>query len=193
VAVVEVDDPGVASRFASGDPDAVRELYQRYGGLVFSVAHKVLGDAALAEDAAQQTFVQAWRAAASYDPSRSMAAWLAGIARNAAIDVHRRERRHRTESLDAADQTLHSQPPSIEQLYAVWQVREAIEKLTDQDRELVRLQHFGELTHSEIADKLDIPIGTVKSRSYRAHRRLADLLGHLRAGNEKEGRSHERR
>jgi RNA polymerase sigma-70 factor (ECF subfamily) len=144
----------------------------------------------LAEDATQQTFVQAWRASRSYDPSRSMAAWLTGIARNAAIDVHRRERRHRgTASLDAIDLTLQSQPPSVEQLYAVWEVREALAKLPEQDGELLRLQHFGELTHREIAAKLDIPIGTVKSRSYRAHRRLAGLLGHLRAATEEEGGS----
>jgi len=71
--------------------------------------------------------------------------------------------------------------PSVEQIYELWQVREALDQLPDQDRELIRLQHYDELTHTEIASHLTIPLGTVKSRSFRAHRRLAGLLGHLRS------------
>jgi len=182
VANVANVDGGLARRFAEGDPDSIRGIYQSHGGLVYSIAYKVLGDAGLAEDATQQTFVQAWRAAGTFDPARSMDAWLARIARRAAIDVYRRERRHRgAETIDDADPALAVTPPSVEQLSDVWEVRQALEKLPDQDRELVRLQHYGELTHAEIASRLDIPLGTVKSRSFRAHRRLAGLLGHLRA------------
>jgi RNA polymerase sigma-70 factor (ECF subfamily) len=89
-------DAQLAAQFAAGDPDAVRAVYQTYGRLVYSVAFKVLGDVGLAEDATQQTFVQAWRAAASYDPTRALGPWLASIARRAAIDVYRRTRRHQT-------------------------------------------------------------------------------------------------
>jgi RNA polymerase sigma factor (sigma-70 family) len=184
VATVAVDDAAVAARFAAGDREMIRVIYQRYGRLVYSVAYKVLGDAGLAEDATQQTFLQAWRAAGSYDPSRALGAWLAGIARRAAIDAYRRDRRHRgveaIDSADSADPALVTTPPSVEQIFDVWEVRQALEKLPDQDRELIRLQHYAELTHTEIADELAIPLGTVKSRSFRAHRRLAGLLGHLR-------------
>jgi RNA polymerase sigma-70 factor (ECF subfamily) len=181
VATVATDDAGLAARFAAGDPDTIRVVYQRYGRLVYSVAYKVLGDAGLAEDATQQTFLQAWRAAGSYDPARALGAWLASIARRAAIDVYRRDRRHRgVASLDSAESALVTTLPSVEQLSDVWEVRQALEKLPDQDRDLIRLQHYAELTHSEIADELAIPLGTVKSRSFRAHRRLAGLLGHLR-------------
>ena len=181
VASVTVDDAGHAARFASGDPDAVRVLYQTYGRLVYTVAYKVLGDNGLAEDAAQQTFVQAWRAASSYDPSRSLGAWLTTIARRVAIDVYRRERRHRdVDGLDVADPALVTLPPSVEQIYDVAEVRRALDDLPEQDRQLIRLQHYDELTHREIAGELAIPLGTVKSRSFRAHRRLAQLLGHLR-------------
>jgi RNA polymerase sigma-70 factor (ECF subfamily) len=195
-----IDDAGLAARFAGGDPDTIRVLYQRYGRLVHAVAYKVLGDVGLAEDATQQTFVQAWRAAGSYDPSRALGAWLASIARRAAIDVYRRERRHRgVEAIDSADPSLPAlvtSPPSVEEIHDVWEVREALDKLPDQDRELIRLQHYGELTHTEIASQLEIPLGTVKSRSFRAHRRLAGLLGHLRADTHDEdetGRSDGRR
>jgi RNA polymerase sigma factor (sigma-70 family) len=182
VSVPASGDAGLPARFGSGDPDAIRAVYQSYGRLVYSVAYKVLGDAGLAEDATQQTFVQAWRAAGTYDPSRALGAWLAAIARRAAIDVYRRERRHRgAEDITMHESALVTAPPSAEQIYDVWAVRQALETLPDQDRELIRLQHFDELTHAEIAGQLAIPVGTVKSRSYRAHRRLAGLLGHLRA------------
>jgi RNA polymerase sigma-70 factor (ECF subfamily) len=178
-----MDDAALAVRFASGDAGSVRVVYQMYGRLVFAVAYRVLGDVGLAEDATQQTFVQAWRAATTYDPSRALGAWLTTIARRAAIDVHRREHRHRhVDSIDAsADPGLVTLPPSEDQIYDLMELRRALEKLPDRDRELIRLQHYDELTHTEIAGRLAIPVGTVKSRSFRAHRRLARLLGHLRA------------
>ena len=181
----------LAVRFAAGGPGSVAEVYRAYGRLVYTVAYRVLGDASLAEDATQQTFIQAWQNAASFDPSRNLAPWLATIAGRSAIDVYRRNRRHRDHSnLDAVTLTepgLSSPPPSAEQIYDVWQVRRALDTLSDQDREVIRLQHFRELTHTEIADHLAIPLGTVKSRSFRAHRRLAGLLGHLRAEPEADG------
>jgi DNA-directed RNA polymerase specialized sigma24 family protein len=78
------------------------------------------------------------------------------------------------------DPALVTTAPSAGQIFDVWEVRQALEKLPDQDRELIRLQHHAEFTHNEIADELAIPLGTVTSCSFRAHRRLAGLLGHLR-------------
>ena len=181
---VAVDDAALASRFASGDADTVRVVYQTYGRLVIAIAYKVLGDRGLAEDATQQTFVQAWRAAGSYDPERPLAAWLTTIARRVAIDVHRRERRHRgLGNVDTASSPdLVVLPPSAEQIHDVVEVRRALADLPAQDRDLIRMQHFDELSHAEIATELEIPLGTVKSRSFRAHRRLAGLLTHLREG-----------
>lgn len=181
VATLALDDAGLAARFASGDTGTIRVVYQVYGRLVFSIAYKVLGDVGLAEDATQQTFVQAWRAAASYDSSRALGAWLTTIARRVAIDVYRSERRHRNhETIDASHPALVTLPPSAEQIYDVMEVRQALDELPHHDRELIRLQHYDELSHAEIATRLAIPLGTVKSRSFRAHRRLARLLGHLR-------------
>jgi RNA polymerase sigma factor (sigma-70 family) len=193
VTTVAMDDAELAERFASGDADTVRVVYQTHGRLVFAVAYKVLGDRGLAEEATQQTFVKAWRAAGTYDPTRSLAAWLTTIARNVAIDTHRRERRHRNvATLESVASELVTLPPSAEQIHDVLEVRQALDELPDQDRELIRLQHYDELTHTEIADHLAIPLGTVKSRSFRAHRRLAGLLGHLRAepDDTTEGGSH---
>jgi len=183
VTTVAMDDADLASRFASGDADSVRVVYQTYGRLVFSIAFKALGDRGLAEDATQQTFVQAWRAADSYDPSRALAAWLTTIAKRVAIDVYRRERRHRNvDNIDTADSaSLITLPPSIDQIHDVAEVRRALDELPTTQRDLIRMQHFDELSHAEIAHELEIPIGTVKSRTFRAHRRLAGILAHLRA------------
>ena len=173
----------MAERFRDGDADAVRDIYREYGRLVYAVAHKILGDKALAEDAAQQAFVQAWRAAATFDPTRELGPWLATIARRAAIDVHRRESRRPTQTLDEVVPThpaVVTLPPSAEQAYDTWEVRRAVEELPPEEREVVRLQHLDGLTHAEVAVRLDVPVGTVKSRSFRAHKRLAGRLGYLR-------------
>jgi RNA polymerase sigma-70 factor, ECF subfamily len=144
----------------------------------------VLGQHDLAEEAAQQTFVRAWQAADRIDVDRDPAAWLATIAKRAAIDIHRREARRPTSALSdvaANDRSLVSLPPDLDTLDAVWHVRRAIDSLPPEEATVVRLQHLDGMTHSEISEKLDIAVGTVKSRSHRAHRKLAALLGHLRS------------
>lgn len=86
-------------RFRVGDPDGVRAVYREFGGLVFAVTYRALGARELAEEATQETFVKAWRAAASFDPARELGPWLATIARRTAIDLHRREARRGTDRL----------------------------------------------------------------------------------------------
>jgi RNA polymerase sigma factor (sigma-70 family) len=184
VTTVVMGDAEMAAEFAAGSADAVRAVYQTYGSLVYSVAFKVLGDASLAEDATQQAFLQAWRAASSYDPARALGPWLATIARRAAIDVYRRTRRHETHGdLESAEATLVSHPPSLDELYEMWEVRRAVDSLPAEDQEVVRLHHFAGMSHTEISEQLHIPLGTVKSRTFRAHRRLVNMLAHLRGGD----------
>ncbi len=176
-------DQEAAARFQTGDPEAVRSVYREYGRLVFSVTHRVLGQRELAEEATQQTFVQAWRAAGSFDPTREMGPWLATIARRVAIDVHRREAKRSTTPLDHADpgdSSLVALPPSAVAMQETWEVRRAVDELPPEEQEVIRLQHLDGFSQSEIADRLGLPLGTVKSRSFRAHRRLAERLGHLR-------------
>jgi RNA polymerase sigma-70 factor (ECF subfamily) len=178
------DEPDTAG-FRAGDPDAVRAVYRSYGGLVFTVAYRVLGDRALAEDATQQAFLQAWRAAPSFDGSRDFGPWLATIARRAAIDIQRRESRRSHASLDdvpAAHPAITALPPSAESASDALEVRRALSALPPDEREVVRLHHLEGLAQSEIAERLAVPLGTVKSRSARAYRRLASTLGHLREG-----------
>jgi len=189
VTTVSMDEADLARRFASGDPDSVRVVYQSYGRLVFSISFKVLRDIGLAEDATQQTFVQAWRAAGTFDPARPLGAWLTTIAKRVAIDVYRRERRHRgLDNIDNAESpSLITLPPSAEQMDDVAEVQQALGELSAQDRTMIRMQHFDELSHAEIATELEIPLGTVKSRSFRAHRRLAGVLTQRRTATAEGG------
>jgi RNA polymerase sigma-70 factor (ECF subfamily) len=170
-------------RFRAGDDDAVRALYRHYGRLVFTVAVRILGDRQLAEDATQQAFLQAWRAAATFDSTRDPAPWLATITRRVAIDMQRSEARRSATSLEvtsADEPALVSLPPSAEAIWETWQLRAAIDELQPDEREVVRLQHLEGHSQSEIANQLGLAIGTVKSRSSRAHQHLATRLRHLR-------------
>jgi len=176
-------DRDVVEQFRAGNEDAVRALYRHYGRLVYTVAFRILGDRQLAEDATQQTFLQAWRAASTFDVDRDLAPWLATITRRVAIDVQRSESRRPSTSIETAsadDPALVSLPPSAEAVWETWQVRAAIDDLPADERDVVRLQHLQGHTHAEIAEKLGLPLGTVKSRSSRAHQHLAHRLRHLR-------------
>ncbi len=173
--------------FRRGDPDSVRQVYRDYGRLVYAVARNMLASKELADEATQQTFVKAWQAAKSFDTSRSLGPWLTTIARRTCIDLHRREARRAAVSLDGvpvAHPSLITAGPDVEQGYDAWAVRQAIDALPADERAVVRLQHVEELSHAEIAEQLGVPLGTVKSRSFRAHRRLAAALGHLREPDE---------
>jgi RNA polymerase sigma-70 factor, ECF subfamily len=174
-------DPSTLNAFRRRDASAVRALYREYGPLVYAVAHRALGRHDLAEETVQQTFVRAWQAADRIDVDRDPAPWLATIARRAAIDIYRREARRPTSALtEMAAREEAVVDLTSETLDAVWQVRRAIEALPADEATIVRLQHIDGMTHREISEKLGVALGTVKSRSHRAHRALAELLGHLR-------------
>jgi RNA polymerase sigma factor (sigma-70 family) len=172
----------LAERFRVGEPDAIRDLYRQYGRSVYGVAYRALGNRALAEEVVQQTFLQAWRAASTIDPSREIGPWLFTITRRVAIDVYRKESRRAHDAFDDVpenDPAVVTLGPAIEGMSDSWEVRVAVDALPTDERAIVRLQHFSGLTHQEIAQELSVPVGTVKSRSFRAHRRLAMRLGHL--------------
>lgn len=169
-----------ARRFADGHDDAYAEVFREFRGPVFGVALRVLADRGLAEEALQQAFLAVWRSRATFDPTRPLAPWVFGIARRAAIDIYRRERR-RPVTVELEPELV-ADSFSIERLWEAWQVRRAVEALPADEAEVVRLAHYYQLTHSEIAARLGAPLGTVKSRSFRAHRRLAVALQHLLDG-----------
>lgn len=170
--------PELVQRFRAGDDDAVREIHRRYAGAVNTVACSIVGPGELANEVVQETFIKAWRAAATFDVDRELAPWLYAIARRTSIDVLRRERRPTTGGHEA-EVDVAVDAPSFEATWQRFEVRRAIDDLPREERDVVELSHLVGLPHSEIAERLSIPVGTVKSRSARAHRRLSAALEHL--------------
>lgn len=162
-------------RFRSGDESAVKAVYERFSGPVFAISMSILRDQTLAADATQQTFIKAWQAASTYDSEREIGPWVYAIARRTAIDIYRKESR----SVASDEVDTISLPPSLGVIWEVFEVRAALERLTDEERQVMKLSHFDGLTHAEIAEHTGIPLGTVKSRSHRAHRKLLELLRHV--------------
>jgi RNA polymerase sigma-70 factor (ECF subfamily) len=165
-------------RFRAGEPDAIRALYREYSGAVNTVAMSIVRDRELAADVVQQTFIKAWRAAASFEQGREVAPWLYSIARRTAIDALRSEARP-TRGGHQPEVEVPVDSESIEQTWERFQVRRAVDALPPDEREVVRRSHLLGHTHEEIAEQLGVPVGTVKSRSARAHKRLAASLAHL--------------
>jgi RNA polymerase sigma-70 factor, ECF subfamily len=187
------DDP-LERRFAH-DPAAVfDEVFERYSGTMFAIAKRVLGDRHLAADAVQIAFMQAWRAADRFDPDRSLAQWLLTIARRAAIDVYRHHYdrgRHRAADPQTWGHRQSTTQPADELMLLRWRanlVRSAIEGLPAGDRAVVTLVHLNQLSQREAATTLGVPLGTVKSRLFRAHRRLALTLHQLNPGDNLDAR-----
>lgn len=175
---VSMDGDDLIERFRAGDADAVRAVYREYGGPVTTVARSMVRDPELVADIVQQTFVKAWRSIGTFDGSRAFAPWLYSIARNTAIDAIRSESRptrggHEPET----DRAVEGQ--TLEETWERYEIRRALDQLPPDEREVVRRSHLLGETHDHIASALGIPIGTVKSRSARAHRRLATALAHL--------------
>lgn len=167
----------LATRFRSGDQSAMTEVYRRYAGAVTTVARSGLWSDDLVADAVQQTFVKAWTARADFDPTRPFAPWLYAIARRTTIDLVRRERRR--QGTPPTEAELIVLPDDLVDVWETFEVRIALDSLPPDEREVLRLHYFEGRTHAEIASLLGLPVGTVKSRSHRAHGRMSDLLGHL--------------
>ena len=147
---------------------AARELYRGYGGELYGFALRRLDDRQLAEEVVQDVFTSVWRRARDYDAERgTLRAWLYGIARNAIIDAERRRRRRPRTLADEPPEAASAEDP-IERALLRWQMQLALERLTPDHREALRLTHVEGLKLREVAEVLGLPLGTVKSRVYYA-------------------------
>jgi RNA polymerase sigma-70 factor, ECF subfamily len=156
--------------------DAMRALYRLYGGELYGFTLNALGDRGTAEEIVQEVFFRAWRHAGSYDPRRAaVRTWLYRIARNAIIDSRRRAsvRPGLTHHPGAAETEGGA---TLEQAMLGWQVAAALERLTPEHRQMIRMAQFRGLTMREIADHTGLPLGTVKSRTWYALRSLRLVL-----------------
>lgn len=174
-------DGELITRVAAGDHASFDELYRRYARAVLGLARRRLSDPGRAEDATQEAFAAIWRSARSYDPGRGAGApWLYTVARNAVVDGLRRRPEPAAEPPDLP--SAESGPAdAAEQSWVAWQVHRALETLPAHERPVIELAYWHGLSQSEVAERLDLPLGTVKTRTRSALGRLADALdGELR-------------
>ena len=156
--------------------EAMRALYRLYGGELYGFALNALGDRGAAEEIVQEVFLRAWRNAGRYDPERAaVRTWLYQIARNAIIDSRRRAAvRPGLPQHEPLDE--HAGGASLDQAMLGWQVAAALERLTPEHRQMIRMAQFRGLTMREIAAHTGLPLGTVKSRTWYALRSLRLVL-----------------
>jgi RNA polymerase sigma-70 factor (ECF subfamily) len=153
------------------DPDAFEVFYDRHGGAAFSLAHRIVGDRSLAEDVTQEAFLSMWRSKARFDPARgSVRSWSLGIVRNRAIDALRRASGN-APKLDLDDDLVldAQRSPQLTDAEAIRRdtarhVRGALGELPREQSQVIELAYFGGFSHSEIANMLGEPLGTVKGR-----------------------------
>jgi RNA polymerase sigma-70 factor (ECF subfamily) len=173
-----VTDEQLLAEIARGDEAALAALYDRYGRPSYGLAVRILRDSQLAQDAVQDAFLAVWRTAASFDSSRGRAsAWLLTLVHRRAVDVVRREDRRRAAPLDdapvASGDSTDETAELLEQRRAV---QAALTVLTPAEREAIELAYYGGLSQSEIAERLDVPLGTIKSRMFAGLAKLREAL-----------------
>jgi len=182
------EDVTLASRIADGDSAALEVLYDRYNRVVYSFAIRMLADVRSAEELTQEVFLRLWRQGGSYQPGRgAFLTWLLSITHNMAIDeIRRRKRRPLVQDLGEDDQTLQMLPDlksNVED--AAWLtslqgiVREALTDIPAPQRRVIELAYFKGLTQREIAETLNEPLGTVKTRMRLGLLKMRERLGPL--------------
>jgi RNA polymerase sigma factor (sigma-70 family) len=175
-------EAALAHAFSQGETESLARVYQRWGGLVHGLAAKAVGRTD-ADDITQQVFVSAWQSRGSYAPERSpLGAWLVGITRHRIAD--HLGTRHRSSEVPTDPSGLlgsmeheHAAPHlAPERMDALITLYEELERIGDPQRHIVLLAFFHDLTHQQIAEQLELPLGTVKSHIARTLRRLRDRL-----------------
>jgi RNA polymerase sigma-70 factor (ECF subfamily) len=172
------DERDLADAFGSGDERVLRAVYERWSSLVYTLALRSLTDAAAAEDVTQQVFVRAWRGRHTYHPDTApLGAWLVGITRNCVADALAERARHERVAHAVADEerTTPAEDPHDGMAERVLVAGE-LDRLEEVPRTVMRLAFFEELSHREIAERLGLPLGTVKSHIRRSLARLRTRL-----------------
>jgi RNA polymerase sigma-70 factor (ECF subfamily) len=177
--LAHLSDEAMLSLIASSDDAALGELYDRFGGVAFGLALRVLRDETLAQDAVQEAFLTVWRTADRFLAERARAStWILTIVHRRAVDLVRREERRRGEPLEEA-----TVPPAPERVdeeatlrYQRRVVQEALRRLPPEQRQALELGYYGGLTQTQLAEQLGQPLGTIKSRMFSGLSRLRELL-----------------
>jgi RNA polymerase sigma factor (sigma-70 family) len=175
----ETSDETLLASVASGDEDALGQLYDRFGRVAYGLALRVIRDERLAEDAVQEAFLAVWRQAASFRPERARAqSWVLTLVHRRAVDLVRREERRRADPLEPdAEPAVGSTAEAVELRDRREAVQRALARLPEEQRRPIELAYYGGFTQSELAERLGEPLGTIKSRMFGGLKRLRELLG----------------
>jgi RNA polymerase sigma-70 factor, ECF subfamily len=172
-----VTDGELLVLIARGDRDAFEELYERYARSVYGLALRRLRDRDRAEEAVQETFAAVWRSARSYRVERGAGgAWLFAVARNAIVDRFREQNDSAPADVAEPASTERLPDEAAEAAWLAWRVHRALRELPRAEREVLELAYWGDLSQSEVATFLNIPLGTVKTRTRSGLGRLSRLL-----------------
>lgn len=167
-------------RFAEGGEQALEDAYALHGGLIYTFCRRTVGES-LAEDITQDVFIRAYRSREQFKPERgTLAGWLIAIAKNRIIDHFRAEQRH-AKRRGEHDRIEAAAEPQIEQAAERLMIAEALRRLPQRARSVIALHYFDDLTHHQIADRLNMPLGTVKSDLRRG---LAQIRRQLESAHE---------
>jgi RNA polymerase sigma-70 factor (ECF subfamily) len=182
LAVVAKGDGELLDRLQRRDPQALAELYDRYGPLVFRLILRMVRDNGIAEDLVQETFLRVWNRIGGFDSDRgAVGPWLLAVARNRAID-YLRSRGRRTESTVELNETEHPElfaglSGDVLNFDLVRQVRRALDQLDAQQRQAIELAYFEGMSQTEIAERMGQPLGTIKTWTRRAIQQMRAALG----------------
>lgn len=175
-----VPEDELAARFAAGEEEALRLAYDRFGSLVYSLCRRGVADSD-ADDITQQTFIAAWKSRDRYDPSRPLGAWIVGIAKFKILDAQRAAGRRRDTATDTVSVVADEAPQEhLERLADRMVLVDALGSLPAERRTVLERAFFSDLTHPQIAEEMNLPLGTVKSHIRRG---LASLREHLEGAN----------
>jgi RNA polymerase sigma-70 factor (ECF subfamily) len=174
-------DRELMGRIAQGSAEGFRDLYRRYASTANGLALRVIGDAALAEEVTQDVFLSVWRSAAAYDAARgSVRSWLLTQVHHRAVDIVRKEDAERRRSMREREPL--PADPTDDVVEDAWlrarrnDIRAALGTISSEQRQVLDLAYFGGLTQTQIAERLGIPLGTVKSRTLTAMLKLREAL-----------------
>jgi RNA polymerase sigma factor (sigma-70 family) len=163
------DEADLVAGFRAGDERALRDAYERWAPLVFRLAFRSLGDRPDAEDVTQQVFIAAWRGRGGFDPQRSaLGAWIVGITRHRIADAHEARSRAKRLGDSLTAEAAASPPVQEDDLVERAMVAEELERLEPVPQRIMRLAFFDQMSHTEIAEALALPVGTVKSHIRRS-------------------------
>ena len=179
--LTHLSDEALVALVARGDETALGELYDRVGRIAYGIAFRVLRDDRLAEDAVQEGFLAVWRSAATFRAERAKAStWIVTLVHRRAVDLVRREERRRTEPLDLEQRDAPDPVGSAEDEAWLGFERERVQRLLrmlpDAQREALELAYYGGYSQAELAERLGVPLGTIKSRMFAGLSRLRELL-----------------